>query len=65
MLDMGKVVSGKVEIHDLDGRTIYSGTIQDRSNMMINLEYLNMSAGTYILSVMNSEGVNNERFVIQ
>ena len=65
MLDMGKVVSGKVEIHDLDGRTIYSGTIQDRSNMMINLEYLNMSAGTYILSVMNSEVVNNERFVIQ
>lgn len=64
-LDIGAVVSGKVSIHDLDGRLVYSGIIEDKSQLKINLEKFNMSAGTYILSVQNSERIMNERFVIQ
>lgn len=64
-VQLGEEFTGKVEIHNLDGRLVYSGTIANKNQFMLNLEENKLGAGTYVLSIENSEKVMNERFIVQ
>ncbi|MFT5821090.1 MAG: hypothetical protein ACI8ZM_002339 [Crocinitomix sp.] len=64
-LNIGTVVSGHLEIHDMGGRLIHSLDVENKSQIFLNLERFNIKAGTYILSVQNDDGILKERFVIQ
>jgi hypothetical protein len=64
-LNLGSEISSQIEIHDLAGRLIYTTAVKNQIQMHLNLDRIEMSSGTYILSLENENGITNQKFVIQ
>ena len=61
----GTSISGNLEIHDLDGRLVYSSEVNNLKHINLNTTQLNFTTGVYVLSLNTAEGVLNQRIVVQ